>query len=48
MNDSDKLPTTVINITDKIKSNQKIPDDLSLYNGIKTLRFALKLNDFKL
>ena len=32
----------------KIKSNQKIPDDLSLYNGIKTLRFALKLNDFKL
>ena len=32
----------------KIKSNQKIPDDLSLYNGIKTLRFALKLNDFKI
>lgn len=32
----------------KIKSNQKIPDDLNLYNGIKTLRFALKLNEFKL
>ena len=32
----------------KIKSNQKIPDSLNLYNGIKTLRFALKLNKFKL
>ncbi len=32
----------------KIKSNQRIPDSLNLYNGIKTLRFALKLNKFKL
>ena len=32
----------------KIKSNKKIPDNLNLHNGIKTLRFALKLNKFKL
>ena len=32
----------------KIKSNQKISDNFNLYNGIKTLRFALKLNKFKL
>jgi hypothetical protein len=27
----------------KIKSEQKISNSLNLYNGIKTLRFALKL-----
>ena len=32
----------------KIRSNQKISNNMNLYNGIKTLRLALKLNNFLL
>jgi|TARA_B110000114_G_scaffold177563_1_gene209504 predicted dehydrogenase len=32
----------------KIKSNQKISKNMNLHNGIKTLRLALKLNNFLL
>ena len=32
----------------KVKTNQKISKNMNLYNGIKTLRLALKLNNFLL